>query len=85
MTNIPVTFTIQRAGSRAIVLANGQKASGWMSLPMARKRAVELSEQGRFRMRKCMCCPTVFLSEGSHHRLCKKCRSGENAIFDGAV
>lgn len=69
-----VAFTVQRAGSRAIVLANGSQVGNWMSVPRARERADELAKKGTYRMRKCLCCPTTFLSEGTHHRMCNVCR-----------
>jgi len=56
-----------------------------MSLERAKARAIALAEQGTYRMRKCMCCPTTFLSEGAHHRMCNVCRQNAGASFELAV
>lgn len=70
----PVTFTIQCAGVRAQILADGEPTGQWYSVGRAKERAAELQESGAYKRRSCMCCAAVFVSEGPHNRLCVVCR-----------
>lgn len=48
---------------------------------LARELDASLSEVRPKNERKCLCCPTMFLSEGPHNRLCDGCRrQGSNEM-----
>lgn len=56
----------------------GDVLSGWCSHQWeAHDRAEFKLRLRRRRERKCITCPTVFLSEGPHHRMCDRCRRSE--------
>jgi hypothetical protein len=68
-------FTIKGTYSRACVMADDVRISSWSGKPRAEERLTEIVTSGKYKNRKCMAhCPTVFLSEGPHHRLCSVCR-----------
>lgn len=37
-------------------------------------------EQPETAKRKCMCCPTMFRSQGAHHRMCDRCRQKSQPV-----
>lgn len=70
----PPVFEIKMAGSRDGVLSDGVQVGGWGTVEQAMARLGHFKQSGRYRNRKCMCCATVFYSEGPHHRTCHRCR-----------
>lgn len=78
-------FEIERFGSQAVVVKDGVEVWGPGPIAQAENKLDTLERQARRKRRKCMTCSDQFMSEGAHHRMCAKCRSGASAIFDGAV
>ena len=52
-----------------------------MPIAQAENKLDTLERQARRKRRKCITCSDQFMSEGAHHRMCAKCRSGASAIF----
>lgn len=76
---------VKRFGAQAVVTKDGVEVWGPGPLDEAENKKDTLERQARLKRRKCITCSTPFMSEGAHHRMCTRCRSGENDIFDGAV
>jgi len=76
---------VERFGALAVVTKDGVEVWGPGPIAQAENKADTLERQARRKRRKCMTCSDQFMSEGAHHRMCAKCRSGASAIFDGAV
>jgi hypothetical protein len=79
-------FETKQSGRNLRVMRNGVCVYG----PVTHRADAEnmrdkLERTDGHKRRKCMTCGDPFMSEGAHHRMCTKCRSGAIAIFDGAV
>lgn len=78
-------FTVKGTGTRACVLADGIRVTFWSGLEKAWRRRNEIEAAGTYKNRKCLSCPTVFLSEGAHHRMCDPCRRKSTSAYSVAV
>lgn len=74
------TFTVEREGYGWAVCKDGVPIKRPASEALAHEIREKLERKARSTKRACMCCRTVFLSEGPHNRLCNRCRHlGANA------
>lgn len=78
-------FKVERFGAMAVVTQDGVEVWGPGQIAQAENKRETLARQARRTRRACLTCGTQFMSEGAHHRMCAKCRTGARAIFDGAV
>ena len=74
-----MSLSVGRYGYGYAVFEGGRPITGALnSVPNAEYRRDQIKAQrekaDRSRMRKCLCCPKEFLSEGPHHRMCNSCR-----------
>lgn len=66
-------------------MADGVRISSWSGLRAAEAKLDEIAASGKYKNRKCLSCPVVFLSEGAHHRMCDQHRRQSSGSFELAL
>ena len=75
MSKQPV-FKVHGSGRNFAVLKDGVEVLGpFYDHRRAEEACDQLIKKSKMKKRKCLCCPTVFMSEGAHHRMCDRCRA----------
>lgn len=71
-----MVLDVRGAGKSWAVYRDGVRVTPFFTAnDIAAQAATQLQRRARASDRPCLCCNTVFTSEGKHNRMCKRCRS----------
>lgn len=66
---------VRKSGKGWCATRNGERISAYTRNPENAERAMEAAQRREARTsRKCLCCASVFTSEGIGNRMCQQCK-----------